>query len=303
MKTESGLDLAIRSTGIGSSEIGAIINVSPFSTGCKVAMAKLYGEKPRKSTPSQRWGLLLEDAMHKAYEEDTGILLEGDGRTTYRHPEHHFMIDSPDRIAVDRSVVVDFKTASSYTPLEYGEIDWEYRVWEKTLHATKDETDLIPQCYQAQLAWHMACHDIDRADMPLLIDGSRWRIYSMPRDRELEGMLIEEARKFWYDYILKGKVPEPANEEERAELLSCLYPRHVRETPLESTSETDGIALQLREARKQRIKWEGEEAHWKNECKEIIGDSCGLAGEWGRIDWVTNVKGVRVFTPRFTKED
>ena len=301
--TDHGLDLAIRATGIGSSEIGAIIGVSPFNTRLGVYISKVYGEKPRKSTPSQRWGLLLEQAMHVAYEQDTGLELEGDGRTTIRHPEHEFMLDSVDRITKCRTRVVDFKTASSFTPLEYGEIDWEYRVWEKSLHATKDETELIPQCYQAQGHWHMACHDVDNFDLPLLIDGSRWRIYSMPRDREVEGMLIEEGRKFWYDHVLPRKPPEPENEDERAELLACMYPKHVRETPIASTPEMDGPALQLRAARKERIKWEGEETHWKNECKEIIGDAAGLAGDWGRIDWVTNTKGVRVFTPRFRKEE
>ena len=96
--TDHGLDLAIRATGEGSSDIGAIIGVSPFNTKLGVYISKVYGEKPRKSTPSQRWGLLLEQAMHVAYEQDMGLELEGDGRITIRHPEHEFMLDTVDRI-------------------------------------------------------------------------------------------------------------------------------------------------------------------------------------------------------------
>lgn len=299
--TDPGLDMAIRRTGIGSSEVGAIIGVSPFSTRLKVYMEKVYEPKPRKSTPSQRWGLLMEPAMATAYEQDTGLKLIGDGRTTIRHPKYPWMLDTVDRITECRTAVVDFKTAGRFTPMEYGETNWDYQVWEASLHATKDETSLIPQCHQAQGAWHMAAHDIDRFDLPLLIDGHQWRIYSMPRDRELEEMLIDEVRKFWHDHVLARVPPEPEDEYERALLLNAMYPKHVAPEPMRSTFETDGPALQLRGARAERVKWEKEEEHWKNECKEIINDAPGLAGDWGRIDWVTNTKGIRVFTPRFKK--
>jgi predicted phage-related endonuclease len=218
------LDLSIRSTGIGSSEIGAIVGVSPFSTPLDVYISKVYGPKQRKSTPNERWGLLHEHAMAIAYTEDTGIELEGDGRTTVRHPEHEVILDTVDRLAVGHSIVVDFKTAQRFTPLEYGETNWDYRIWEASLDAPTDETHLIPQCIQAQGAIHMAVHDRDRFDLPLLIDGFYWRIFTMARDAELEGYLIEAAERFWRDHVIPRKPPAAENEEERAELLKHLYP-------------------------------------------------------------------------------
>lgn len=194
--------MEIRKTGIGSSEIGAIVGVSPFNTKLGVYMSKVFGEKPRKETPNQRWGLLHEAAMAIAYEEDTGLKLVGDGITTIRHPKYEWMLDSVDRITTCRTRVVDFKTANRFSPVEYGETNWDLQVWDAALHAKRDETDLIPQCHQCQGHWHMACHDIDNFDLPLLIDGFQWRIFSMPRDLEVEGLLIEEGDRFWHDHVL-----------------------------------------------------------------------------------------------------
>ena len=157
--TDHGLDLAIRATGEGSSDIGAIIGVSPFNTRLGVYISKVYGEKPRKSTPSQRWGLLpnqrctLRTNRTRVLNSKATVV----PRSGIRSMSSCF--DTVDRITKCRTRVVDFKTASSFTPLEFGEIDWEYRVWEKSLHATKDETELIPQCYQAQGHWQ---HGVSR---------------------------------------------------------------------------------------------------------------------------------------------
>jgi predicted phage-related endonuclease len=297
------LDLSIRSTGIGSSEIGAIVGVSPFSTPLDVYISKVYGPKQRKSTPNQRWGLLHEHAMAIAYTEDTGIELEGDGRTTVRHPEHEVILDTVDRLAVGHSIVVDFKTAQRFTPLEYGETNWDYRIWEASLDAPTDETHLIPQCIQAQGAIHMAVHDRDRFDLPLLIDGFYWRIFTMARDAELEGYLIEAAERFWRDHVIPRKPPAAENEEKRAELLKHLYPRHVDEVPLPSSGWFDSIALELRDTRLELKRLAQIEARLVNDCKEAIGDACGIAGAWCRIDWKANKNGVRSFTPRFIKEE
>lgn len=298
-----GLDLSIRSTGIGSSEAGAIIGVSPFATRLDIYMRKVFGEKTRRETPIQRWGLLHEAAMHIAYEQDTGLTLVGDGRTTIRHPKHEWMLDTVDRITSCRTRVVDFKTAQRFTPVDYGQTNWDFQVWDASLHASRDETDLIPQCHQAQGVWHMACHDIDNFDLPLLIDGFQWRIFSMERDLEVEEMLIDEVHRFWVDHVLARKPPEHEDEDEREEFLKLLYPKHESPTLLETTPEIDEKVSEFRTAYEQHKLLEAEVKRTKNDLKELIGDAAGIAGPWGKIAWTTDKNGVRSFTPRFKETE
>jgi hypothetical protein len=87
------------------------------------------------------------------------------------------------------------------------------------------------------------------------------------------------------------------------QLLKHLYPRHVDEVPLPSSGWFDSIALELRDTRLELKRLAQIEARLVNDCKEAIGDACGIAGAWGRIDWKANKNGVRSFTPRFIKEE
>lgn len=290
------LDHSMRATGGCSSDVANIVGVGPFGTQLSVYLDKLGLAKPRRSTPSQRWGLLHEPAMHIAYTEDTGIEIEGDGRTTVRHPRLTLALSTPDRIAVDRSRVVDFKTACSrFTPVEWDDVNWDYRIWEDRL--TRSDGSL-PDCVEAQMQWHMLVHEIGVCDVPLLVDGSNWRIFSTTADAELQEMLYEAVAKFWTDHVIPRRPPAPANETERAMLLNALYPTPTRKV-IESTAEADAAAIELRRVRAQASELEAEDLRLVNDLKDFIGTYDELAGDWGRIYWRANKNGVRSFKPYF----
>lgn len=262
------LDLAVRATGIGASEIACIVERSPYACALDIYCLKLglTGEKP--SNPYLRWGHLLEAPIAIAYTEETGIALVGDGCETLHHPEHPWALATPDRIAFDGSRLVEIKTAGR----------WQSDAW------GEPGTDQVPEHYLLQVAWQMAVTDIDRADIAVLLEGHDFRIYSVERDRELEAMLLEEGRRFWCDHVQAQVQPAARAGEDLDRYLTARYPRET--APLAPASEAaSALALELREIRAGLKALEARESEVVAALKAEIAEAEGIEGAWGRITW------------------
>src|ERR1051325_2481740 len=145
----AALDLAARVTGIGASEIASICGLSPYETPLDVYLRKLGLVGEAEEDGSMEWGKRLEPVVARKYTEVTGIELTGDGLETLRHPERRWMLATPDRIAEDRSRLVEIKTGGHFAASEWG----------------RPFTDEVPRRYLVQCAWQMAVTGIDLCDV------------------------------------------------------------------------------------------------------------------------------------------
>lgn len=307
------LDTAMRATGIGASEIAAIVGLSPYTSPLDIYCRKRGLTEEFTGNTATKWGIALEPVIAEAYTAETGIELTGDGRTTVVHPVHPFALCTPDRIAADRSRVVEIKTAGIRMADKWGE----------------PGTDAVPEEYLAQTIWQMAVLDIDAADIAVLIGGNDFRIYSVARDRELEDALIEAGRKFWHENVLAGEPPAPRDSDEYARVLTAKYPFDRIADLVVAEPDTEFAAACLREIRETIKELEADEREAENEIKAAIGDHAGIVGDFGKITWkatkeraVTDYKalcssldpavvkaftqtkpGVRRFLPTWAKEE
>jgi putative phage-type endonuclease len=263
------LDTATRATGIGASEIAAIVRLSPYTSPLDIYCRKRGLTEEFAGNESSRWGLRLEAPIAEAYTAETGIELIGDGRTTIVHPVYEFALCTPDRIAADRSRVVEIKTAGIRMAHLWGD----------------PGSDDVPEYYLTQVAWQMAVLDIDMADIAVLIGGNDFRIYSVPRDRELEDALIEAARRFWFDNVLAGEPPAPRDSDEFARVLSAKYPAETTAELTDADDETERVALALHTVRDEMKRLEAEELALENAIKAAIGENAGIRGRFGKITW------------------
>lgn len=257
----------IRKLGIGGSEIGAVAGLSPYAGPIDVWRAKVEGYSLEETKPMKR-GRILEPALADWYAEDTGALLEV--APTLRHPTSAVALATPDRFAslAGERWVLELKTANFRTLHQWGEAG----------------TDEVPQHYLAQVAWEMACADLERADLAVLIAGDDFRVYRIQRDREMEAMLLEEAERFWKDYVLTRTPPPIDGSASCADWLAEKYPTH-RAPLLEATPEAEHLALELRRARDTGERWESEAQQLRNQLQALIGDAEGVTGSFGRITW------------------
>lgn len=263
------LDTATRATGIGASEIAAIVGLSPYTSPLDIYCRKRGLTEEFAGNESSRWGLRLEAPIAEAYTAETGIELTGDGRTTIVHPVHEFALCTPDRIAADRSRVVEIKTAGIRMAHLWGD----------------PGSDDVPEYYLTQVAWQMAVLDIDAADIAVLIGGNDFRIYSVPRDRELEDALLEAGRRFWVENVMAGEPPAPRDSDEYARVLSAKYPTELTGSLIDADAETERVALALKTMREEMKRLEAEELALENEIKAAIGESAGVCGRFGKITW------------------
>lgn len=204
--------LAERRSGIGGSDIAAILGLSPWKTAVDVWLDKT-GQREDDTVgdaEAVRWGILLEDVVAREYTERTERAIQRVNRIL-RHPAHEWAIGNIDRAIVapgSRVRVADdggtllgadglleVKTASAYKAGEWGRAG---------------DDDAVPLHYQAQVMWYLGITGQPWCDVAALIGGQRLVIRRIYRDAETIKAMLERADDFWHRHVLGGQAPEPA---------------------------------------------------------------------------------------------
>lgn len=179
--------------GIGASEAAAVVGLSPWRTPLDVYLDKIgtaVAEEPHDSE-SMYWGRELEAVILRRYIRDSGRDIDIVQKTV-RSAAHPFMVATPDGVGADR--LVEIKTAGIRQAREWGE----------------PGTDAVPMQYLIQVTHQMIVTGHQLADLAVLIGGNDYRVYSVVRDEELAGMLIEREHAFWQ--TVEARIPpEPTS--------------------------------------------------------------------------------------------
>jgi len=183
--------LEARRTGIGGSDVAAILGISKYKTPLSVYQEKRGELAPQADNGPMRWGRYLEPVVRQAYADETGreVRLPTE---LIRHPQHDFMIANIDGVVVDERRLFEAKTARSGDG--WGE----------------PGTDQIPQAYLLQVQHYMTVTALPIADVAVLIGGSDFRIYEVRADAELQDMLVDAEREFW-QAVQIGEPPAPVS--------------------------------------------------------------------------------------------
>lgn len=193
-----------RLSGIGGSEAGAALGLSARKTQLDLYLEKTGAVPPMDDNEWLLWGRLLEPVIRQQYSERTGRVVrvtEG----TLRHPKYPFILGHPDGGTDDRRLV-EIKTARS--PDGFGE----------------PGTDQVPTDYLLQTQHYLILTGFEVADLAVLIGGSRFCLYEIPADPELQEMLIDGEAAFW-QRVEKREPPEPSFEDAHVlDTLKHLYP-------------------------------------------------------------------------------
>lgn len=189
---------AVRTKGIGGSDIGAICGVSPFSSARQIYFNKTgQFEDALKPGAAQvermKWGHLLEPIVASEFASRTGKKLIEAG-ATFAHKDYPWMRANVDRLIVDDEGkpygILECKTTS-----EYNNEEWE-------------SGDILLS-YMYQLNWYMYILDIPYGAFACLVGGNKFYHYEVFRNDELiNNTLIPAAKDFWYNHVLKLVEPE-----------------------------------------------------------------------------------------------
>ena len=249
--TERETWLAERRKGIGASEIAAIAGLSPWAGALDIYLQKL-GVTQNRTNAAMNWGLRLEQPIADAYTEETGIALEPS--QFVQHPEHSWVLATPDRFAADGSRLVELKCAR--TADGWGDAG----------------TDQIPDQYVCQVHWQMLASGFGLVDVAVLIGGVDFRVYTVPRDERLVTSLFGIGQEFWRRVVEQDAPDVDWQHPEAAKLLDLLNrPNDGESVDLDETA--GALATSYQEFGEQIKQMEESRQH----CRALLVGRMGTA--------------------------
>lgn len=212
-----------RRRGIGASDIGAIVGLSPWASPMSVWLDKIGRTDDQEETEAMRWGHLLEQPIVQAFEEDTGLYVGGQ-QDERQHPDHPTHLATLDGIVYESPVSEDSGRAGA----ELGVFEAKF-----TGSAAWDE---VPDHYACQVQWQMHVTGLNHAWLAALhraFGRIEFRIYEIERDQTVIDLLTTAADTFWTDHVTAGVMPPADGADATAEALRAIYPLHVTGTAIE----------------------------------------------------------------------
>lgn len=271
---------AIRATGIGASEIAAIVGLNPWRSAHDVWLVK-RGLVTEESNMQSRMGSRVERCVIEEYVADTGATLTFPG--TVRHATESWMLCTPDGFDVANRRGLEVKCVGWRSAFHWG-----------------DEEDAIPDYYRPQVEWQLEVLGVEEAHVAAWIGGSDFRIYTVRRNATLAEALVEAGRRFWFDHVLTGEPPAIDGSDGARRMLAEMYPRNTKPL-LRATAEHDALADCLVRA---RVAYEDAERSKKaaeHALIAAIGEADGIASEMWKATFRADKNGRRSL--RFTNLD
>lgn len=272
---------------IGGSDVAAICGVSPYGGPLAVWLRIVHGAD-RKDGPQLSRGRHLEPAVRAMYVESTGAEVVPDVRLSgLRYPWARASLDGVAKRFAGRRVL-EVKTAGASEAQRWGE----------------EGTDEVPEEYLLQTNWYtghgLAVGAVDEpvTDVAALVAGDL-RVYSLPYDAELFGVVCERVERFWRDHVETKRPPEPTAMPNDAEAISRAFRRHTRDEYARFDSLPAGAQVALEEfARAWHADKEAGEklAFWEVRVKLALAGAPGVVGlpestRLTRLDWKAEKSG------------
>lgn len=197
--------LAQRKNFIGASEIGAVLGLNPYNSPLDVYREKRnLVVKEEGDTGFTRAGKIFEEVIAQQYAIRTGNQVFVDD-SIYYNDEFPFLSCTLDRL-------VETPTG------EKGALECKLSVEASLWY------DGPPAYYRAQVQQQMLVMGLEWIDLAVVFkENERFKYFHIKRNHEFCEKLVNTARHFWYEYVLKGVPPEPTSIDDCREL----YPTYI----------------------------------------------------------------------------
>lgn len=264
----------IRLTGIGASEVAALVGLHPYRGPLDVWLEKptpsraplVVSEEDEDGFSRAAVGEELEAGCLALYTRRTKVEVRRPQKTL-RHKRFAHVLASPDGLARKEDRGVEIKNVGA-----------------RMEHHWQGET--LPDYVLMQAVQNMAVTGRERWDVCALIGGTDFRIYTVERDLDLERDLCEAVEEFWAAYVEADVQPAPDSLEERRRYLRARYPgSQATKCRAEDDPELRAAVARLWELDDAKKKIAAEESAIEAGLCERVGDDYGIEGGWGKFLW------------------
>jgi putative phage-type endonuclease len=187
--------LYARRSGIGGSDVAAIMGLSKWKSAYQVWEDKLGISDDGYDNDSMLWGRLLEPVIRQHYAQLNGVHVY-DIASPLRNPAYPYLVANADgAVAKSQGAVahkgLEIKTAR-YTD-EWG----------------PEDTDQVPFAYLLQINHYMLVAGVSEWDVAVLFMGSMYRQYTIKANKELQEQISAACEEFWINHVMTGNPPPP----------------------------------------------------------------------------------------------
>ena len=283
----------LRAKSLGGSDIGAVLGFSRYRSAVDVWMEKTGRAVHEASSLPIRFGSFAEEFVASEYALSTGLSLVNHPSALV-HPQYSYMHGHIDRFVCDSPSIFDAsgsliatrvlecKTANPFASQEWGD----------------SGSDQVPMAYLAQCIWYLAITGLEQADLAVLMGNADFRIYEVYRDRELEEMVIDRARVFWEEHVLKDIAPAAQRESD----LKVLFPRSTPKA-VEAKKETCELIAKMKDIQARVESYEQEISQIKQQVMSEMQDAEVLTyGGQVLATWKTPKPSTRIDTKKLTED-
>ena len=195
--------LEYRRTGIGGSDVSALMGESPFTTARDLYYDKLRivpAVKDDDNWVQKEIGHLLEDLVAKIFHVKTGYRIY-QIKKMFRHPVHHFMIADVDyfvELPDGSTAILEIKT-TNYNATG--------RWWDGGI-------ETVPLNYILQGRHYMAVMNVNKVYYCCLYGNNENEVIirSIDRDLDYESEMIALEEHFWENHV-QARIPPPYTED------------------------------------------------------------------------------------------
>lgn len=175
---------------IGSSDIAAIVGLSPWKNQHDVWREKTGRNSPETASYAMRRGLSLESDARALYEKQTGLAVIPRVTT---HAEHEFCMASLDGQTFDGETIVEIKCPMS-------DKTWLLAIEKK-----------IEPHYECQIQWQLMVSGAKKADFFVYMPDLEPVLLEVKPDLEKQKSLLDAAKAFWQFVVDDIEPARPEN--------------------------------------------------------------------------------------------
>lgn len=248
-----------RKSGIGSSEIGTILGVNPWETPYQLWRRKKGLDAPKEENFAMKAGHYLEDAVAHFFADSTGVEI------IKRSAEDFLVVNSLRdylRVSPDRTF---------WLPNQVHNDDNKGILECKTTQMSID-AESIPQHWYCQLQWQLGTAEMANGALAWLTQGREFGFVNYEFDQSFFEFMLEEADRFWTDYIIGDAVPDSASVED----VMIRSPRSTAGKVVEATEEISDLAARLVEKKATATTAAAEVEELTDKLKLFMGDAEAL---------------------------
>lgn len=307
--------LKARRSGIGGSDVAAILNLNKFKTALDIYEDKISTEEPKdQQSEAAYFGTILEDVVAKEFSKRTGLKVQR-VNTMLRSGVGDWMIANIDRAVINPDIagrvsvydeqrqaetgrmistnwILECKTANQFMADSWGESQEAEIVNGAVVTEHK-----IPIYYETQVQWYLAVTGCEVCFVAVLLGGQDFRIYAVKRDEDVIKALKEHCSVFWHENVLK-RIPPQAQSMKDVEKL---FPKDNGDL-VEATNEQAADIGELRTLAERIKELTDQQSVVKSRLIASLGENTGLMIGGEKACTYKAQKSTRFDSTRFKKE-